>query len=563
MREHFGNPRQACRFLRWYGVPVPLACRFILVLTASSGLACAGQIVSLPGQTAAGGPAKTYSLSGTVTNLATGEPIRRALVHVNGPVQLSAFTGADGRFQITGVPEGQTFVTAEKPGFFDDQSVQPGVPNFGVNVGPGTNEFHLRLTPEARIRGRVLDTDGEPIEGLQVEILGQEIVEGHKQLQTRLIGNTDEKGNYRVEGLTPGPYFVRTMVHPVFAESWATSGNAYAPQYYPNGSDLSSAQGLELKPGQDAEADFTLHAAATSTISGVVAGAPQNGVSVSYEGVDGQQTGANYLQLDPQSGKFALRMAPYGTWTLHFTSNDTQGNAYYADQSVEISAPVISGLHVFLQAAPVIPVIVNHPVAIASTSQNDSSQPANQGPGVQVQLLPANTSNNERFYAAPQPGDSQGTLFFRGVRPGNYKVVAQAFGQECIESVSMGSVDLMRNDFLISPGSQPSPIAVSLANNCATLTGTFRSETQNLSAFALLVSDSAPTAPKLFPVQSNQTFTFSGLSPGGYRIWAFSNIAGLEYANPDALRDYPSQQVTLDANQKATVNLDLVVRRSN
>jgi hypothetical protein len=336
------------------------------------------------------------------------------------------------------------------------------------------------------------------------------------------------------------------------------------PQYYPNGSDLSSAQALELKPGQDAEADFTLHAAATSTLSGVVAGAPQNGVSISYDGADGQQTGANYLQLDPQTGKFALRMAPYGTWTLHFTSNDTQGNAYYADQSIEINAPAISGLHVLLQAAPVIPVIVNHAVAIASTSsQSDSPQPANQGPGVQVQLLPANNANNERFYAAPQPGDAQGALFFRGVRPGNYKVVAQAFGQECIESVSMGSVDLMRNDLLISPGSQPPAITISLGNDCATLTGTIRSETKNTSAFVLLVSDSAPTEPKLIPVQSNQTFIFPGLSPGGYRIWAFSNIAGLEYANPDALRDYPSQQVTLDANQKATVNLDLVARRSN
>src|SRR5205085_10657999 len=140
----------------------------------------------------------------------------------------------------------------------------------------------------------------------------------------RMMGNTDEKGNYRVEGLTPGPYFVRTMVHPVFAASWVTSGSAYAPQYYPNGSDLSSAQPLQLKPGQDAEADFMLHAAATSMIRGVAGGASQNGVSISFEGADGQQIGTNYLQLDPQTGKFALRMAPYGRWTLHFTSNDTQ-----------------------------------------------------------------------------------------------------------------------------------------------------------------------------------------------------------------------------------------------
>jgi hypothetical protein len=284
---------------------------------------------------------------------------------------------------------------------------------------------------------------------------------------------------------------------------------------------------------------------------------------MSYEGPDGQQAAANYFQLDPRTGKFALYMMAYGSWTLHFTSNDTQGNAYYADQAIEVNAPAIAGLHVLLQPAPVIPVIVNHAPALSATSQSDSAQPGNQGPGVQVQLLAANSVNNERFYAAPQSGDAQGALFFRGVRPGSYKVLAQAFGAECMESVSMGSIDLTRNALLISPGAQPPPIVVSLGTGCATLTGTVRSETQNAPAFVILTSDSAPSDPKLYPIQSNQNFTFSSLSPGAYRIWAFSNIAGLEYANPDALREYPSQEVNLAANQNATMNVDLVVRRSN
>jgi hypothetical protein len=182
---------------------------------------------------------------------------------------------------------------------------------------------------------------------------------------------------------------------------------------------------------------------------------------------------------------------------------------------------------------------------------------------VQVQLLPTNNASNERFYAAPRPGDSQGALFLQGVHPGNYKVVVQAFGEECVESVSAGSIDLTHNDLLISPGSRPPPITVSLRNDCGTISGTVRSENQNAPAFILVVPDSAPTEPKLFPVQPNATFVFAGLSPGTYRVWAFSNVTGLEYANPDALRDYPGQQVNLEANQKATVNLNLINRRSD
>jgi hypothetical protein len=289
----------------------------------------------------------------------TGEPIRRALVHVNGPVPLAAFTGPDGGFQVSGVAQGQAFLTAEKPGFFDEQALHPGsyAPQNAVNVGPGTNEFHLRLTPEAKIRGRVLDPDGEGIEGIQLQIVTREISEGRKQLQPGMMANTDENGTYRIEGLTPGQYFLRTMVHPVFSAFGAMPRNAYPPQYYPNSPDLASAQPLELKPGQEAEADLTLHRAATSTISGIVAGVVQSGLSISYQGADGQESSANYFRFDPRTGKFALGMVPSGSWTLRFTSNDAKGNAYYAEQGVEANGSDISGLQIVLQPTPPFPLL--------------------------------------------------------------------------------------------------------------------------------------------------------------------------------------------------------------
>src|SRR5690349_18323400 len=98
-----------------------LPSRTLLLLTTLSGLLCTGQVSPPIPQAASGERAKTFTIGGTVTNAATGEPIRRALVHVNGPVQLATFTGPDGRFQISGVAQGQAFLTAEKPGFFDEQ----------------------------------------------------------------------------------------------------------------------------------------------------------------------------------------------------------------------------------------------------------------------------------------------------------------------------------------------------------------------------------------------------------------------------------------------------------
>lgn len=509
-------------------------------------------------------PGKTYTLSGTVTNAATGEPIRRAVVHVNGPVQLSSFTGPDGRFQFTGIPQGQVFVTAERPGFFDEQSLHPGgytSLNFGISVGPGTNELHLQLTPEATIRGRVLDPDGEPVEGLQLQLIAQEIQEGRKVFQPRASAETDENGTYKMEGVTPGLYFIQTIVHPLFSQSWIRSVDAYPPQYYPNSPDLASAQALELKAGQEAEADFTVHAAPTATISGIVSGAPQNGVSISYGNGDGQDSDAGYMQLDPATGKFVLRTVPFGSWTLHFTSNDVQGNTSYAEQQIDVNRPEITGIQVALQPLPSIPVVINRGASSGSVGPGSSGPQANQGRGVQLQLVSSNP-NGERYSASPQPNEPQGSISFQGVRPGKYKVVAQAFGPDCIESVSQGGVDLSRNDLLISPGSQPQPITVSLRNDCATLTGSVRSESPTAGGLVLLIPEASNADPQLAPVESNRNFTFSDLTPGTYRVWGFSNVAGLEYANPDALREYPNQQVELAPGQKSSVNLDLVMRGS-
>jgi hypothetical protein len=67
-------------------------------------------------------------------------------------------------------------------------------------------------------------------------------------------------------------------------------------------------------------------------------------------------------------------------------------------------------------------------------------------------------------------------------------------------------------------------------------------------------------APKTTYVSQQDSFTFSGLAPGDYLIYAFDSADRLEYGNPDVLQPYTSQaaHVTLSPNQKAQVSLDLI-----
>src|SRR5438270_13980891 len=97
----------------------------------------------------------TYSLSGTVVNVLTGEPIRRALVQIYmGPGQAS-LTDDSGHFEFNGLPPGQASVTVQKPGFFSEgEDAFKGSSPALVTVGPETDAIVLKLIPEAAIQGK-------------------------------------------------------------------------------------------------------------------------------------------------------------------------------------------------------------------------------------------------------------------------------------------------------------------------------------------------------------------------------------------------------------------------
>ncbi len=74
------------------------------------------------------------------------------------------------------------------------------------------------------------------------------------------------------------------------------------------------------------------------------------------------------------------------------------------------------------------------------------------------------------------------------------------------------------------------------------------------------MSDSSVTSQQPVQAGADGKFSLTNLTPGAYRLFAFNDISDLEYANPEALRDFTGQQVTLGPNEKTNVQLDLVTR---
>ena len=170
----------------------------------------------------------------------------------------------------------------------------------------------------AAITGVVTDTVGRPAPAMPVMAVGVRggIVVG---VPSRTI--TDDRGVYRIYGLTPGDYLV-SVIPPVMLSrgfqigeievtsreeaEWArqalqtgASGRApavsatsslpravvYAPVYYPTTSDAAAATSITLRGGEERGAiDIALRAEPVSRLSGTVidtSGAPVNPASVS------------------------------------------------------------------------------------------------------------------------------------------------------------------------------------------------------------------------------------------------------------------------------------------
>jgi len=545
--------------------------RILFLLLLPSSLFCfGGQVVEGPlnptNQTS------RHTVTGTVTNAVTGEPARRALVQMYGAASGAVLTGSDGRFQFADVPEGRIFFNMQKPGFSDPAN-SAGRPNPGLTVGSGKNDFHLALLPNSKIVGHIIDADGEPLENVQVQILLEQIWQGRKQWQPRNNAATDEDGSYCAEDLTPGRYVVFAMGGAVPQQSSNGPREVIAPRYYPAAPDLASAQPVDLRAGQEFRADFRLRAErgyrVTVQVSGVPAG---QGVGFSMRNADGQNFWSEGMQFDQAHGQLIVPALPSGVWTLSLNANDTQGHGYQTRQEIAVSHTDLD-LQIPLRPAASIPVTVNHPATQApDTEQPQILQMINgqkvMKPGISATLIPTDASIMQSI-ALQMQGDPP-VLGFNDVPPGKYKLDVQA-GNECVESAWYGSVDLTRDYVVIDANGGTQPLTINLRADCGTLTAKLRPEERSHTGFVLVVPSSSVGEPKILQVQQASTpIVFTGfayqsltLSPGSYQVFALTSLEGLEYSNPQALRNYPSQSVNLGPGQKTELTVELTERKEN
>ena len=494
-----------------------------------------------------------YKVIGTVVNALTDEPIPKALV--TGP-GVHGFTSADGKFEAADVPEGPVIFSAQRPGFFNEgASASFGHAPNPTRIDANNTTVQIKLLPAATINGRVLDNNGEPIEGVQVQLLKRMNANGRHQWQPSGNLNTDEAGTYLFEDRNAGVYLVQTRLHRLYSQSADLVINdqhfpeLYPPTYYPNAPERESAQPIQLAAGANADADFTLTAVPGYSISGTVAGASRAYVSCRNSSGEIISSGG---QSNPRTGEFSITGVSSGPCKLVArTFSRGADNSSSGELEVNVASTDISGVQIQLRdPLPDIPITVS------------GQPPGLPGPGVQVSFAPKNSSLSSPFrgrgmFVTSRPAENgEQQLMVQNPIAGAYRVNAVGNGNVCVASVTSGATDLTKEDLTISPDVPSPPIAVALRSDCGSLE--VRVEGPEPDTFGYLVMLGGAQSPRMQMVMVGSNVNVANLAPGDYTLYAFDDISDVEYGNPEALKTFEARHVTIGPNEKATVQLKLL-----
>ena len=503
-----------------------------------------------------------YTLRGTVINSVTGEAIRGALVQIYFNGQSSMLTGPDGKFQFPGLPPGQSTIMVRKPGFFSEDDFEPSARGQHLAAtGPNSSPVVLKLVPEGVIYGHISEEDGEPIEGLPVELLAQHLQNGKKIWDRRPQAVTDEDGNFRIAELQPGDYYLSAgpSRNPVTRPAQLSQSGAQGIPlvYYPVGSELAAAAPIPITPGKRVEINLTLAPQPFYRVSGSINGyAPGQPVNLQLRNSAGIPLPYNW-RFDSANGSFRINGVPVGAYTLHAEASDGRRNSLTATVPLTVNAE-LSGLHLILLPTVTIPIRMS--VIASRTGAERFWEQKNYFPAY-VQLVARNAGLFELRYGSQQVGErGAASLEVQNIAPGTYSVEVNPNGPLYVQSAMSGTTNLLESDLSVAPGSSPQPIEITLRDDVAFLSGTVSLENQPLSATILAFSEHASAPPRIQPTYSGGNFQLSSLPPGTYKILAVDHPDRLEYANPEAVKKYLSKarEVTLSPEQSARIDLELV-----
>ncbi len=559
----------------------------VVVTTGTSVLAQVAPPPPPPGSArdAAGQPKKagTAILSGRVIAIDTGKPLRRAQIRASGSDPRDArsvSTDADGRWQMKELPAGRYTLTASKGGYValsygQKRPFEQGKP-VELADGQALDKVDFSLPKGSVISGRIVDEFGEPLSGMRVAAMRYRYQSGQRRLvpvyTTGSNDLTDDIGQYRLHGLSPGDYYVVATFGLSVSLEKSDDRTGYAPMYYPGTTTIAEAQRVTVGEAQEASGvGFALAPIRIASISGTVVnseGKPLGNTMVMMT-TPSMASGSplSSAGLSKPDGTFVISNVPPGDYVLQtISAADVQAVAS-SGSTGDIRSREMAVLPITVTGADVtgVTLITGPTGTLRGRVAFEGGTPAGvTAAAVLLSAVPL-VPDQVRFGGSARVladwtftmTGVLGKVLIRGRTPPGWH----------FKSITVNGTDVIDTPLELKPGEEIGDVEVILTRQMASLAGRVtnaKGQPTTDYVVALFASDASKwglMSRYVYAVRPDQSgaFTVKGLPAGDYLAVALDYLEPGEEGDPETLeRLRPvATSVTIGDGEAKTLNLKI------
>jgi len=542
----------------------------------------------------------TSSIEGLVLRAGTNDPIAGAQVVLarvppsglaSGPglpsldaAPPSVTTDAAGKFIFKDVAPATYRLSVTRDGFVLQEygSRRIGQQGTGTVLNPTSGhpikDVVVVLTATGSINGRVFGPMGEPLSGMEVQVL-RAAYDSSGARNFRVIGTaqTDDRGAYRLYWITPGRYYISAGPSTHFANLppaiSASSSKTYITTFYPNSPDPDAAVVVELSAAADVNGmDISTRQLQTYRIRGRVVDAATGGLtrgqvtfSITPRRPISSMSSAASVAAYKSDGSFELRDIAPGQYWIRVQSSAP------ASAASPPSKPEIALVAVDVGGADVedVVIVLQPETTISGRITVDPPAATPQTFRPTIRVIPPSTGSVTIPSPAGTPVNADGVFTQENVFPAEYRVVVSGLPPTFyIKEERLGGLDVLGKPFTVA-GSVSDVLNIVVSPNAGEVSGIVQDDRHQPVAAALvaLIPDRLRERVDLFkPAMTDASgrFTIRGITPGDYKLFTWTDLDPGSYFEPSVLQSAEpvSKPVHILESSKETVNLTVIRGRS-
>src|SRR6266404_3392784 len=513
------------------------------------------------------------SIAGMVVKLADSEPLRRARVILRSADDhtrsIAVLTDAAGHFQLKAIQPGSYHLNVNRAGFVAQEYGQKKPHDPGalltLRTGQEMKDLLFRLIPSAVIAGKIVDEDGEPLPDISVSALRQSYLAGKRNLSTETNAQTDDRGEYRLFGLSPGRYFVSAVFphwgrfsHGDEPEEAQPNQQGYAKMYYPGTPDASKATAISIKEGEEIPSvEIFMRQVAVFRVRGHVynqithKAGTQTEVFLMPKTRTREWGGEQRTSIQKQDGSFELADVLPGSYVLTAMWFD-EGKPHIARVSIDVGNADIDG------------------VSMAITPGTDiSGRVIWEGtPSIEQDELSVFAESPDMMFnfGGGSRVTSVNTFVLNGVGDGTYMARVWGHGKDCyIKDVQYAGSSALEDGFTVKGGAGGT-LEITISSRGARVQGTVADSDglRSVGVRVVLVPEPAHrTQYTLFKEQTTDQyghFEVRGIAPGDYKLFSWEEAESGAWEDPEFLKPFEAkgEKITLQEGDQKTINLSAI-----